>query len=103
VARAVQRLLGLTQPPWRLQGAGAILLVHAYSMYVYFYLFTRAGLAKLDASMLRRPGIRRGAVGDAAPRDSAAAAPRTRRGGAAGVMTASARSARRTCSAAGFA
>src|SRR4029077_17034971 len=29
-----------------------ILLVHAYSMYVYFYLFTRAGLAKLDASML---------------------------------------------------
>jgi len=52
VARGVQRLLGLTTPPWRLQGAGAILLVHAYSMYVYFYLFTRAGLAKLDASML---------------------------------------------------
>src|SRR4029077_17008451 len=52
VARAVQRLLGLPQPPWRLQGAGAILLVHAYSMYVYFYVFTRAGLAKLDASML---------------------------------------------------
>jgi iron(III) transport system permease protein len=52
VARAVQRLLGLAQPPWRLQGAAAILLVHAYSMYVYFYLFTRAGLAKLDASML---------------------------------------------------
>ena len=52
VARAVQRLLGLTTPPWRLQGSGAILLVHAYSMYVYFYLFTRAGLAKLDASML---------------------------------------------------
>src|SRR5256886_8614684 len=36
----------------RLQGAAAILLVHAYSMYVYFYLFTRAGLAKLDASLL---------------------------------------------------
>jgi iron(III) transport system permease protein len=52
VARAVQRLFGLAQAPWRLQGAGAILLVHAYSMYVYFYLFTRAGLAKLDASML---------------------------------------------------
>src|SRR5690348_8547174 len=52
VSRAVQGLLGLSQPPWRLQGAGAILLVHAYSMYVYFYLFTRAGLAKLDASML---------------------------------------------------
>jgi iron(III) transport system permease protein len=47
----VQQLLGLDQPPWRLQGAGAILLVHAYSMYVYFYLFTRAGLASLDAAV----------------------------------------------------
>ncbi len=52
VARAVQALFGLQRPPWRLQGAGAILLVHAYSMYVYFYLFTRAGLARLDASLL---------------------------------------------------
>ncbi|HEU5260952.1 MAG TPA: iron ABC transporter permease [Gemmatimonadales bacterium] len=52
VARAVQALLGLNQAPWRLQGAGAILLVHAYSMYVYFYLLTRAGLAKLDASLV---------------------------------------------------
>jgi iron(III) transport system permease protein len=52
VARAVQHLFGMTEAPWRLQGAGAILLVHAYSMYVYFYLFTRAGLAKLDQSML---------------------------------------------------
>jgi iron(III) transport system permease protein len=51
-ARAVQAVLGLTRAPWQLQGAGAILLVHAYSMYVYFYLFTRAGLAKLDQSML---------------------------------------------------
>ena len=51
-ARAVQWALGLERAPWRLQGAGAILLVHAYSMYVYFYLLTRAGLAKLDASML---------------------------------------------------
>lgn len=48
VARVVQGLLGLTDPPWRLQGAWAILLVHAYSLYVYFYLFTRAGLARLD-------------------------------------------------------
>ena len=51
VARAVQGVFGLNRAPWRLQGAGAILLVHAYSMYVYFYLFTRAGLAKLDASL----------------------------------------------------
>jgi iron(III) transport system permease protein len=52
VARAVQALLGRAESPWRLQGPVAILLVHAYSMYVYFYLFTRAGLAKLDASTL---------------------------------------------------
>ncbi|HYK83295.1 MAG TPA: iron ABC transporter permease [Gemmatimonadales bacterium] len=52
VARAVRALLRLEGPPWRLQGAPAILLVHAYSLYVYFYLLTRAGLAKLDASML---------------------------------------------------
>lgn len=52
VSRAVQALLDLEQPPWRLAGPGAILLVHAYSMYVYFYLFTRAGLARLDAALL---------------------------------------------------
>jgi iron(III) transport system permease protein len=52
VSLLLQRLLQLSQPPWELQGAGAILLVHAYSMYVYFYLFTRAGLATVDASAL---------------------------------------------------
>jgi iron(III) transport system permease protein len=52
IALLIQRLLRLENPPWALQGAGAILLVHAYSMYVYFYLFTRAGLASLDASVL---------------------------------------------------
>jgi iron(III) transport system permease protein len=52
IARAIQAALHLEQAPWRLQGPAAILLVHAYSMYVYFYLFTRAGLARLDVSML---------------------------------------------------
>jgi len=52
IARAIQVALHLQNAPWRLQGAVAILLVHAYSMYVYFYLFTRAGLAKLDVAML---------------------------------------------------
>lgn len=51
-ARLVQTLLRLENPPWRLEGAWAILLVHAYSMYVYFYLLTRAGLARLDYSAL---------------------------------------------------
>ena len=51
-SRAVQAVLRLEQPPWRLSGPAAILLVHAYSMYVYFYLFTRAGLARLDVAYL---------------------------------------------------
>ena len=51
-ARAVQAVSGSKEPPWRLQGAPGILLVHAYSMYVYFYLFTRAGLARLDNAYL---------------------------------------------------
>jgi len=50
-ARGVQALLGLEEPPWRLAGWPAILLVHAYSMYVYFFLFTRAALARLDPSL----------------------------------------------------
>jgi len=52
VARFLQFVFRFDGAPWHLQGAGAILLVHAYSMYVYFYLFTRAGLARLDAAML---------------------------------------------------
>ena len=51
-SRGVQALLRLREPPWRLSGPVAILLVHAYSMYVYFYMFTRAGIAGLDGSLL---------------------------------------------------
>ncbi len=51
LAHLVRRVFSLEQAPWRLQGAGAILLVHAYSMYVYFYLFVRAGLAGIDAAV----------------------------------------------------
>ena len=48
LTRGVQELLGLEEAPWRLTGAWAVLLVHAYTMYVYFYLFVAAGLARLD-------------------------------------------------------
>ena len=51
-ARAAMAVTGRKEPPWRLAGATGILLVHAYSMYVYFYLFTRAGLARLDNAYL---------------------------------------------------
>lgn len=52
ISRLVQMLFGLQEAPWRLHGPGAILLVHTYSMYVYFYLFVRAALTRLDGSML---------------------------------------------------
>jgi iron(III) transport system permease protein len=49
LTRGVQTLLGMDHAPWRLTGAWAVLLVHAYTMYVYFYLFVSAGLSRLDA------------------------------------------------------
>lgn len=52
LTRAVQLALGLENAPWRLNGAAAVLLVHAYTMYVYFYMFVSAGLARLDPSLL---------------------------------------------------
>ena len=86
VSLLVQRLFGLDEPPWRLQGAGAILLVHAYSMYVYFYLFTRAALAVARRVALRGGGEpRRRAVAHAAAGGAAAARSRARRRGAAHV------------------
>jgi len=46
--RSVQNLFGLSKPPFSLSGVWAILLVHAYSMYVYFYMFVSAGLERLS-------------------------------------------------------
>ena len=48
--RSLQFILGLDAPPWRLVGPWAILVVHTYSMYVYFYLLVSAGLARMDES-----------------------------------------------------
>ena len=58
----MQALLARAESPWRLQGPVAILLVHAYSMYVYFYLFTRAGLARLEPHLVREKVEPRGVV-----------------------------------------
>jgi iron(III) transport system permease protein len=52
LTRTIQLALGLENAPWRLNGPGAILLVHAYTMYVYFYMFVSAGLARLDPSLM---------------------------------------------------
>ncbi|PYV93365.1 MAG: iron ABC transporter permease, partial [Acidobacteria bacterium] len=50
--RSLQYWLGLKEPPFSLKGVGAILFVHAYSMYVYFYLFVSAGLKRMDFSLV---------------------------------------------------
>ena len=51
VSRSVQRLLGLSEAPWTLSGLPAIVFVHAYTMYVYVFLFVSAGLERYDTSL----------------------------------------------------
>ena len=48
MSRSIQLALGLERPWPSLTGIPAILFVHSYSMYVYFFLFTDAGLERLD-------------------------------------------------------
>jgi iron(III) transport system permease protein len=51
VTRTVQRALGLAHAPWTFTGIWPILVVHAYTMYVYVYLFVAAGLERYDSSL----------------------------------------------------
>lgn len=51
VTRGIQRLLGLREAPWRLTGVWAIIFVHAYTMYVYVFLFVSAGLERFDTTL----------------------------------------------------
>jgi iron(III) transport system permease protein len=51
ITRAVQRTFGMAQAPWQLKGVGAIVFVHAYTMYVYVFLFVSAGLERFDATL----------------------------------------------------
>src|ERR671936_815288 len=51
VTRLVQRGLGLERAPWSLSGLSAIIFVHAYTMYVYVFLFVAAGLERYDSTL----------------------------------------------------
>ena len=51
VTRAIQHTLGLSSAPWRLTGVSAIIFVHAYTMYVYVFLFVSAGLERIDDAL----------------------------------------------------
>ncbi|MFQ5709142.1 MAG: ABC transporter permease [bacterium] len=49
--RAVQVLFRLQSVPFSLDGVAAILVVHTYSMYVYFYLFAATAFSEIDVSL----------------------------------------------------
>ena len=51
VTRVVQRMLGMREPPWTLTGLTAVIFVHAYTMYVYVFLFVSAGLERYDSTL----------------------------------------------------
>lgn len=50
--RGLQAAFGLEEVPFAFGGVGAVLAVHVYVFYVYFYLFVGAALRDLDASLL---------------------------------------------------
>jgi iron(III) transport system permease protein len=51
VTRLVQQAFGLSKPPWSLTGLTAVIFVHAYTMYVYVFLFVSAGLERYDTTL----------------------------------------------------
>ncbi len=51
-AHLVMAVTGAETPPWRFEGAGAVLLIHATTMYVYTYLLVRGALATFDPALL---------------------------------------------------
>ncbi len=52
IPRLIQVLLGLARPPLFLDGIPAIVMVHAYSFHVYFYLMVSESLRHVNGSML---------------------------------------------------
>ena len=50
--RTLQHVLGSVTPPVYLDDIAAIVAIHVYSFYVYFYLFVSTALRQIDASVL---------------------------------------------------
>ncbi len=50
--RALQALFRLKSVPFSIDGAVAILVVHTYTLYVYFYLFTSTAFNQQDVSVI---------------------------------------------------
>lgn len=51
IPNAIKDLFGLDKVPFKIGGVPGILIVHAYTMYVYFYMTVSAAINKLDPSL----------------------------------------------------
>lgn len=51
IPNAMKDLFGLEKVPFKIGGVSGILIVHAYTMYVYFYMTVSAAINKIDSSL----------------------------------------------------
>ncbi|MGE6377734.1 ABC transporter permease [Peribacillus muralis] len=51
IPNVIKDLFGLEQVPFKIGGLSGILIVHAYTMYVYFYMTVSAAIHKIDPSL----------------------------------------------------
>lgn len=51
IPNAIKDLFGLDKVPFKISGVSGILIVHAYTMYVYFYMTVSAAINKIDPSL----------------------------------------------------
>ncbi|MFK4388655.1 iron ABC transporter permease [Bacillus sp. AFS026049] len=51
IPNAIKDLFGLDKVPFKIGGVPGILIVHAYTMYVYFYMTVSAAFNKIDPSL----------------------------------------------------
>ena len=51
IPNLVKDLFGLKEVPFQIGGVSGILIVHAYTMYVYFYMMVSAAIGKIDPSL----------------------------------------------------
>lgn len=51
IPNAIKDVLGLEKVPFKIGGVSGILIVHAYTMYVYFYMLVSSAINKIDPSL----------------------------------------------------
>lgn len=65
VTQFIKLLLGLEEVPWHFAGLSGILIVHAFTQYVYFYLNVSIAIRQIDNSVLeaaRNMGASKGTI-----------------------------------------